>query len=171
MLMRWKAEWLSDPGYAPDMSERLETLRHSDDPEALAAARASVEHAVAPNHVLFPGARHVVPILLEILERRGPHVRAEIYDLLTELSQSEPLGNASEDAETLAAVSGQVSAALPAAWRDLGSGDSQLVFAAMDLIGFADPDKDEFAERLRRSYESFDDRCRRNADEWLAELT
>ncbi|MEQ4719502.1 hypothetical protein [Nonomuraea sp. B19D2] len=175
---RWRPEWVSIPDYAANIPTYLRILRESNDAKLIEDARVSLEHAVALNHGLYEGAYHLIPFLIELLHWRTSRIKAAIYDLLVEIAYSEPLGEADEvvgdDGRTPVALGiacrDRLMQALSVAWHDLANDDDEdVVFEAMDFIGAVDPDKDRFVQHLRNSAASFSDKCRRNAEDWLAE--
>jgi hypothetical protein len=101
-----------------------------------------------------------------------------IYDLLVEIAQSEPLeeaiqiiGDGSRTPVNLGtACRDRLIQALPVACGDLINDHEDLVFEAMDIVGFVEPDKDRFVQCLRNSAASLTNKCRHNADDWLAEF-
>ena len=175
---QWRPEWFSLPAYAEKIPAFLRILREADDINSIEMARASLEHAVALSYGLHEGAYHVIPFLIELLRFREPHAKAAIYNLLVEIAYSEPF----DEADTVVGDDGRAPVALstacrdrlmqvlPVAWHDLANDDDEdVVFQAMDFIGAVDPDKHRFVYHLRNSAASFSDKCRRNAEDWLAE--
>ncbi|MEV4841578.1 hypothetical protein AB0K05_44255, partial [Nonomuraea sp. NPDC049486] len=167
--------------FAEITSERipksLQVFRDSDDANLIREARSTLEHAIALNHLLFEGAYHIIPLLIELLHVRASKIRAVIYDLLVEIAQSEAQDESVQildEARRLVALDTACRArllqALPFAWHDLASDNEDTIFGAMDLIGFVDPDKNRFVEYLRNPIKPFTEKCRHNADEWIAEL-
>jgi hypothetical protein len=173
----WLDSWVSHPQYVEEMPLYLSTLQTSNKAKDLDNARFGIEQAVARGHQLYIGAYHIIPALLALLAIRAPETRIRIYHILTEISLSEPAApephviDDKSGAEVLltSGCHGRLKMAIPQAWEDIVSTDDDMIFAAMDFIGFMDDDKDRFIHHLQASLPRYGDRCRQNAQEWLEE--
>ncbi|MEU7854458.1 hypothetical protein [Nonomuraea sp. NPDC049141] len=160
-----------------EMPLYLHTLQTSGKARDLDNARFGIDQAVARGHQLYIGAYHVIPALLELLRLRTLEIRIGIYHILTEIALSEPSEPEPQVIDDISGAEvplasgchGRLKAALPQAWEDVVSTDEDMIFMAMDFIGFMNEDKDRFIDHLRASLPQYGDRCRENAQEWLDE--